>query len=176
MRLKTEKLCCVNGDCLMIWLEWLPSVWAMLMESTQHLQQEDRIIAQLSNNNKNINYIAVDLIDAMLGMAKRNVEAIYGIRQSTVAEKIEDEIEKQKIVKNLKITRYDISRIQDIFGEEDKIKRIYINFCNPWPKEGHKKRRLTHPRQLSQYAAILRGELHFKKVIFYAFTSICHPH
>ena len=141
--------------------------WKTVFEKEQNMHLElgcgkGSFIAQLSNNNKNINYIAVDLIDAMLGMAKRNVEAIYGIRQSTVAEKIEDEIEKQKIVKNLKITRYDISRIQDIFGEEDKIKRIYINFCNPWPRGKHHKKRLTYTTQLEKYKLFLDGELFFK--------------
>ena len=91
-------------------------------------------IAQLSKGRQDKNFIAVDLVDAMLGMAKRNVEAAYGIRQSTIKEEVENEIEKQKVVKNLILTRYDIARISDIFGEEDEIKRIYINFCNPWPR------------------------------------------
>ena len=91
-------------------------------------------IAKASKNNPNVNYIAIDLVDAMLGMAKRNIEAAYGIRKSTDAEIIENEIAKEKIVKNVKLTRYDISRISDIFGKEDEIQRIYINFCNPWPK------------------------------------------
>lgn len=119
-------------------------------------------IANISKNNQDINYIAVDLVDAMLGMAKRNVEASYGIRKSTIKEDIDDEIEKQKVVKNLKLTRYDIARISDIFGDNDKIDRIYINFCNPWPRGKHHKKRLTHERQLVQYKNFLKGELFFK--------------
>lgn len=42
--------------------------------------------------------------------------------------------------------------------EDIKIDRIYINFCNPWPKERHKKRRLLHPRKLIQYLGILKDE------------------
>ena len=38
-----------------------------------------------------------------------------------------------------------------MLSEDDVIERIYINFCNPWPKERHKKRRLTHTRQLEKY-------------------------
>ena len=30
-------------------------------------------------------------------------------------------------------------------------KTIYINFCNPWPKGQHRKKRLTHTRQLEKY-------------------------
>ena len=141
--------------------------WKTVFEKEQKLYIElgcgkGNFIAKLSKQNQNINYIAVDLVDAMLGMAKRNVEAEYGIRKSTDAEKVEDEIEKQKVVKNLKLIRYDISRISDIFGENDDIKRIYINFCNPWPRGKHHKKRLTHKRQLEQYKKFLNGEIFFK--------------
>ena len=141
--------------------------WKTAFEKNQTLNIElgcgkGNFIAKLSKQNQNINYIAIDLVDAMLGMAKRNVEAEYGIRKSTDAEKVENEIEKQKVVKNLKITRYDISRISDIFGKEDDIKRIYINFCNPWPRGKHHKKRLTHNRQLEQYKEFLNGEIFFK--------------
>ncbi len=141
--------------------------WKNVFEKEQILHIElgcgkGSFIAKLSKQNQDINYIAVDLVDAMLGMAKRNVEAEYGIRKSTDAEKVENEIEKQKIVKNLKLIRYDISRISDVFGKEDDIKRIYINFCNPWPRGKHHKKRLTHIRQLEQYKAFLNGEIFFK--------------
>ena len=141
--------------------------WKTVFENQQTLHIElgcgkGNFIAKLSKKHQEINYIAIDLVDAMLGMAKRNVEAEYGIRKSTDAEKIENEIEKQKVVKNLKLTRYDISRISDIFGKEDDIKRIYINFCNPWPRGKHHKKRLTHNRQLEQYKEFLNGEIFFK--------------
>ena len=67
-----------------------------------------------------------------------------------------------KIIKNLKLTRYDISNIADIFGKDDNVKRIYINFCNPWPRGKHHKKRLTHERQLNQYKEFLDGEIFFK--------------
>ena len=121
-------------------------------------------IAKLSHNNPNINYIAIDLVDVMLGMAKRNVEVEYGIRTTTDKEEIKDEVEKGKQVKNLKLVRYDISRINDILGPEDKIDRIYINFCNPWPRGKHRKKRLTHTRQLEKYKVFLKdkGKIYFK--------------
>ena len=34
-------------------------------------------IAQMASSHKDINFIAIDLIDAMLGLAKRNVEETY---------------------------------------------------------------------------------------------------
>ena len=123
-------------------------------------------IAKLSklNAEKNINYIAIDLVDAMLGIAKRNIELEYGIRTTIQKEEIENEIEKQKIIKNVKLTRYDISMITNIFGKKDNIERIYINFCNPWPRGKHHKKRLTHERQLEQYKTFMKngGEIFFK--------------
>ena len=107
-------------------------------------------IAQLAVKNENINYLAIDLVDAMLGLAKRNVEEIYK----------EKHIEPNNII----LTRFDIDRILLILSEEDKIDRIYINFCNPWPKGKHRKKRLTHTRQLEKYKTFLKsgGEIYFK--------------
>lgn len=53
-------------------------------------------------------------------------------------------------------------QIDSVFSKEDGIERIYINFCNPWPKSKHKKRRLTHYRQLIKYKEFLNGEIWFK--------------
>ena len=63
------------------------------------------------------------------------------------------------------IARYDIEYIRNVFAPEDRIERIYINFCNPWTKRPkYAKRRLTHPRQLMQYRDFLvdGGEIWFK--------------
>ena len=40
-------------------------------------------ISQLAFKNRNINYIAIDLVDAMLGLAKRNIEKEYTNIKST---------------------------------------------------------------------------------------------
>lgn len=132
-------------------------------------------IAKMANANKekHINYIAIDLVDSMLGVAKRNVEKEYGIRFTIDKEEIENEIEKQKVVKNLKLTRYDISLISNIFGTEDNVERIYINFCNPWPRGKHHKKRLTHPKQLEQYKTFLAkgGYIFFKTDDDYLFED-----
>ena len=46
-------------------------------------------------------------------------------------------------------------------GEVD---RLYINFCDPWPKSNQKKRRLTHGNFLKKYRQVLKegGQIHFK--------------
>ena len=62
----------------------------------------------------------------------------------------------KKEIDNIIITRYDIERILNILNLEDNVKRIYINFCNPWPRGKHHKKRLTHIRQLDKYKQFLQ--------------------
>ena len=109
-----------------------------------------QFISQIAIQNPFRNYIAIDLVDAMLGLAKRNIEQVYQ--------------EQNREIDNVILTRFDIERINLILGEKDNIKRIYINFCNPWPKGKHRKKRLTHTRQLEKYKTFLAqdGEIYFK--------------
>lgn len=109
-----------------------------------------QFISKLALENQNVNYLAIDLVDAMLGLAKRNIEEEY-----KKAEKEPD---------NVMLTRFDIERIGLILSKEDKVQRIYINFCNPWPKGKHRKKRLTHTRQLEKYKEFLKdnAEIYFK--------------
>lgn len=107
-------------------------------------------ISKLAVKNPNINYIAVDLVDAMLGLSKRNIEESYK--------------EAERDTNNIILTRHDIERILQFMSKEDTVDRIYINFCNPWPKPKHKKKRLTHTKQLMLYKEFLKenGEIYFK--------------
>ena len=109
-----------------------------------------QFISTLASENLDINYIAIDLVDAMLGLAKRNVEKVYA--------------EKNLEPDNILLTRFDIERIFLILNKEDNIQRIYINFCNPWPKGKHRKKRLTHTRQLEKYKEFLAegAKIYFK--------------
>ena len=102
----------------------------------------------IKNLDKNL--ICIDEAKVMLGLAKRKIEKEYS--------------EHNQEINNICIVLYDIERIFQIFNENDKIERIYINFCNPWPRGKHKKRRLTHPRQLEQYKKFLapNAEIYFK--------------
>ena len=107
-------------------------------------------ISQLAVSNPEINFIGVDLVDAMLGLSKRNIEKVYK--------------EAKKDTDNVIITRHDIERISLFMSKEDVVDRIYINFCNPWPKPKHRKKRLTHTKQLKLYREFLRngGDIYFK--------------
>lgn len=107
-------------------------------------------IAVHGSENPDINYIAIDIKDEVLGLAKRNIEKAYN--------------EKNESLDNIKLMAQEIGLINEMLSKEDVISRIYINFCNPWPKKKHKKRRLTHTNQLEQYKVFLKneGEIYFK--------------
>ncbi|SEA35340.1 tRNA (guanine-N(7)-)-methyltransferase [Eubacterium aggregans] len=127
--------------------------WAEAFPKSQPLHLElgcgkGQFIAELAHRNPQINYLAIDMIDTVLGLAKRQICDVYG----------------EAPVDNLRLTAWDIGRIDTILGQGDTIERIYINFCNPWPRRRHHKKRLTHPRQLEKYKAFLspQGAIHFK--------------
>ncbi len=66
-------------------------------------------------------------------------------------------------VRNVRLLDFDVSGIVDIFAPGE-VSRLYINFCDPWPKKRHAKRRLTAARFLEKYRAIMAagGDLFFK--------------
>lgn len=105
-------------------------------------------IAQKAFMHPEKNFIAFDIKSEVLAIAKRNIEAVYGTTHCP----------------NVKITAFDIERIPLVVSPADTIDEIYINFCNPWPKDRHKKRRLTHTRQLNNYKTFLKkdGKIFFK--------------
>lgn len=66
-------------------------------------------------------------------------------------------------VQNVRLALWDIGAVGILFapGEVD---RFYINFCDPWPKARHAKRRLTHRNYLERYRTLLSadGDICFK--------------
>ncbi|WP_026884608.1 tRNA (guanosine(46)-N7)-methyltransferase TrmB [Clostridium akagii] len=102
--------------------------------------------------NPDKNYIAIDLKDEVLVCTLRNVEKAE--------------------ISNVRIIPLEIAFISEIF-DESEISRIYINFCNPWPKDRHNKRRLTHPKFLIKYKQFIRAntEIWFKTDNFDLFEA-----
>ncbi len=96
-----------------------------------------RFISTRAKENPNINFIGIDLKDEVLVCALRKVE--------------------ESEVNNVKLIPLEIAFITEVF-DEDEISRIYINFCNPWPKKSHNKRRLTHNRFLEKYKTFIKPE------------------
>ena len=132
--------------------EW-KGKWRELMPQARELRLElgcgkGVSTAAMVKDNPTINYVAVDITCNVLGDTRRNIEKAFD----------------GEPVKNVMIARYDISYIEKVFAPEDRVERIYINFCDPWPKSNQKKRRLTHGNFLKKYRQVLAegGQIHFK--------------
>ena len=70
---------------------------------------------------------------------------------------------REKNLSNVRLIVFDVENITEIFSEHE-VDRLYINFCDPWPKKRHAKRRLTNEKFLERYKKILKvgGEIYFK--------------
>lgn len=129
--------------------------WAAAFGKKQPIELEvgcgkGTFVAEKALRNPNINFIAVDIKSDMLGVGRRNIVKRFS--------------DAHRQVDNILLVAYNVDKIYEIIGEDDKIDRIYINFCNPWPRGKHNKRRLTYPTKLNLYKSFLKkgGEIHFK--------------
>ena len=101
-------------------------------------------ITALAEKNPDINYIAIE----------KNGDVLVLAMEKAV----------QKGLKNVRFIFGDASFLNDIVAPGE-ISRIYINFCDPWHKTGHAKRRLTHRNYLEIYKKLLEpknGDVFFK--------------
>jgi len=64
---------------------------------------------------------------------------------------------------NVRFIDADAKNLKTMFADGE-VSRLYINFCDPWPKSRDAKLRLTAPGFLRLYADLLPlgGEIHFK--------------
>ena len=92
--------------------------------------------------NPDKNFIAVDIKSDMLGVGRRNIENLFA--------------ENNRTVNNIALVAFNVENIDKLVSADDDIKQMYINFCNPWPREKHKKRRLTHTTKLNKYRTFLK--------------------
>lgn len=102
-----------------------------------------KFITTLAKQNPNINFIAFEIKEEVL---LKSVQKAY-----------EDKLD------NILFAWANVENILDYFCENE-ISRVFINFCDPWPKKRWAKRRLTHKNFLDKYIFILdeEGEIHFK--------------
>ena len=110
-------------------------------------------IAEKALKNPDTNYIAVDIKSDMLGVGRRNVERIFAEAGKSSPD-------------NVALVRCNVEMIDKAFSAQDGIAVMYINFCNPWPRLKHRKRRLTYPRKLNMYRDFLT-----KDAVFYFKTD-----
>ena len=92
----------------------------------------------------------MDIKNDMLGVGRRNIERIFA--------------EAEMPVRNIALVRFNVEELDKIIAPEDGIAVMYINFCNPWPRLKHNKRRLTYPKKLRMYRGFLTkdGVIYFK--------------
>ncbi|MCQ2008696.1 MAG: tRNA (guanosine(46)-N7)-methyltransferase TrmB [Sporolactobacillus sp.] len=66
-------------------------------------------------------------------------------------------------LENVRLINEDARGLTEFFAE-DEVDALYLNFCDPWPKNRHEKRRLTYSAFLAQYEYVLKkgGILNFK--------------
>ena len=96
-------------------------------------------IARLAAEHPEINFLVLDIKSEMLALARRNLSALI-----------------PNPAAHVRLMSQDIERIRLMMAPPDEAERVYINFCNPWPKVHDQKHRLTHTRQLLQYREILK--------------------
>ena len=100
-------------------------------------------ISQLAERNPDIYFMGLEMEATVVYAAARKI--------------------REKNLTNVRLMVFDINNIETLFNE-DEIDRLYINFCDPWPKKRHAKRRLTYIKFLEKYRDILKpdGEIQFK--------------
>lgn len=108
---------------------------------------------QLALKNPDKNIIALDIKVDMLGVGRRTIVKLF-----------EDAGKTQDDITNLLLVKYNVEMLDKIITADDKIDRLFINFCNPWPRAKHKKRRLTYHKKLEMYKTFLKpdSEIRFK--------------
>lgn len=88
-----------------------------------------------------INYIGLEKFDSVIVQA---VEKIVNYH-----------------LNNIRLINIDALELLNIFNHQE-IKKIFLNFSDPWPKNRHEKRRLTHKNFLKLYEQILDGDIEMK--------------
>ena len=92
-------------------------------------------IINMAKANPNVNYIGIEKFDSVMVRAIEKLE-------------LED-------IPNLKLIKMDAENIDKVFSKE--IRKIYLNFSDPWPKERHAKRRLTSSNYLKKYDNLFKS-------------------
>ena len=83
-----------------------------------------------------VNFIAIEKVEDVIVMAMEKAMA--------------------EGVTNVRFMDLDAERIEEFF-EKGEIKRIYLNFSDPWKKSKQAKRRLTHKNFLDRYKKVLNN-------------------
>jgi tRNA (guanine-N7-)-methyltransferase len=110
-----------------------------------------RFISEMSLKHPGINFIGVDMYDELIRKSSEKARAAHGLEAEA------------DLIPNLRLLLFNIEHIENAFADGE-LERIYLNFSDPWPKQKHARRRLTHRGFLEKYIRLLndRGEIHLK--------------
>jgi len=102
-----------------------------------------KFITGMAEVNPDVNFIGIELKEEVLLRAVKRA--------------------RDKKLHNVAFIAGNGARLPEYF-RAGELERIYINFCDPWPKNRHAKRRLVHRGFLEIYKDLLseKGEIHFK--------------
>ena len=128
--------------------ESLKEDWQLFFQQSQPIHIEigmgkGGFINEMARLNPNINFIGIERYDSVL---LRALETLV-----------------ENPLPNLRLLHANAINLREVFAKGE-VSKIYLNFCDPWPKNRHTKRRLTNEVFLAVYEEILEsgGKLQLK--------------
>lgn len=145
MRMRKKKNCAARiercGDIRITEPEQYKGKWHEVFGNDNPIHIEigcgkGAFVTGMAELHPDINFIAIEKVEDVIVMAM----------EKTVA----------KELSNVRFMDMDAERLEDFF-EKGEIKRIYLNFSDPWKKNKQAKRRLTHKNFLDRYKRVLNN-------------------
>lgn len=145
MRMRKKKNCAARiercGDIRISNPEDYKGKWSEVFGNDNPIHVEigcgkGSFVVGMAKLHPDINFIAIEKVEDVIVMAMEKAIA--------------------NEVKNVRFMDLDAERIEDFF-EKGEIKRIYLNFSDPWKKSKQAKRRLTHKNFLDRYKKVLNS-------------------
>lgn len=143
MRIRKKKNCAARMEaCGTVWIknpEENKGKWSDVFGNDNPIYLEigcgkGRFISEMAKMHPDVNFIAMDLFEDVVVMA----------------------MEKSTEIPNVRFFVGNAANLYDYF-EYGEIKRIYLNFSDPWKKRKQAKRRLTHKNFLDVYKKVLKN-------------------
>lgn len=98
-----------------------------------------RFLYEMAQADPSFNYLGMDVIPEIL------------------MEALDQWARKENFPQNIRYLCLDADLLDEIFAPGE-VNRLYLHFSDPWPKNRHAKRRLTHARFLARYEKILAAD------------------
>ena len=145
MRVRKKKNCDIRLDKSgSLWIknpETLKGEWQKEFGNQNPIHIEigcgkGKFICEMAQKYPDINFVAIEVVKDVMVMAMEKANPLE--------------------LSNLRFIIADASNLSDYF-EKGEVKRIYLNFSDPWKKRKQAKRRLTHKNFLDIYKKVLEN-------------------